>query len=151
MVLSSIFRIGITINSMNQVIRIHMRLTNRLKSFNRIPKWVSTFPHEMDRMALTQLAKNSKGPFEKEREMNFSLFDFETSTPFEEVGAKIEEHGEGWVYITQPQAEAPGRVALTATKKDYTFTQSNYITDVAFFQQLARMYGAQYDGWFASN
>lgn len=105
----------------------------------------------MDRVALTQLAKNSTGSFGKRREMNFSLYDFTASAPFEEIEAKVKEHGEGWTCVTEPQAEAPDRIVLTVTKEDYTLTESNYTEDTVFFQRLATMYGAQYDGWFASN
>jgi hypothetical protein len=116
-----------------------------------MPKWVREYPDEMDKVALTQLAKSSKGPFEKEREMNFSLYDFVPGAPLEEAVAKIKEHGEGWRCFGEPQIDAPGKIVLTATKKDYALTQSNYTNDVIFFQRIAKMYNAKYDGWFASN
>jgi hypothetical protein len=117
--------------------------------FNRSPAWVKNYPHQMDKATLTLLAKKSKGPFDKPREMNFALYHF---TINENLKAAIDViNAQGWEISTQKAEDGSGKIMLTATKDQYIINEENYNNDVAFFQRIAKMYDADYDGWFASN
>jgi hypothetical protein len=117
--------------------------------FNRSPAWVKNYPHQMDKAALTLLAKKSKGPFDKPREMNFVLYSF---TAREKLDAAVDAiQAQGWKTSTEKQEDGSDKILLTATKDQYIINEENYNNDVAFFQRIAKMYDADYDGWFASN
>jgi len=115
----------------------------------RVPAWVRSFPIAMDKATLTLLAKNSKGPFEHPREMNFCLIDFSEGPGLDE--ARVHMKAKGWRSEAVELPEKPGKIILTATKDDYVMTEDTYKRDVIFFNHLAEMYDAKYDGWFASN
>lgn len=120
-----------------------------MQFLNKIPNWIKNFPIQPDRQALSQLANASKGSVGKPREMNFSLYDFKEGKDLQAAIEKIKEAG--WACSTQPQADAPGRLLLTATRKGYVLNEDSYKQDVLFFRRIAQLYGAQYDGWYASN
>ncbi|GEM_PF-1415379 len=117
--------------------------------FRRPPKWVKTYPIEIDRITLTRLARASKGSFDKPREMNFCIYKIKPIQEFEEIQKNIQKAG--WMCQVSEDPADPGKLALTATKYDYCITESNYTRDSIFFRRLAEMYGASYDGWFASS
>lgn len=81
--------------------------------------------------------------------MNIVLYDFADTVDLE--GATHQLAQAGWKCTTQPQAGAHDRVVLTGTKSNYCLTEQSYTHDVLFFQRIAQMYHAKYDGWFASN
>jgi len=95
------------------------------------------------------LAQSSQGPFEKPREMNFTLYDIEKGWELEEIVDRIAK--EGWRTSMQPQADAPRRLTLTATQDEYVITEVSYTRDTSFFRRIARLYKIGYDGWFASH
>lgn len=114
----------------------------------RIPKWITEFPYELDREALLTLARNSKGALGDPREMNFVLFGFADQDDLD--GAKDMVEKAGWVCEIQVQSDDSSKKLLTATKSDYVISHEQYLTDSNFFQRVAKMYGVDYDGWFAS-
>jgi len=105
----------------------------------------------MDRMALAQLAKTSKGDFGKPREMNYCLYDFTSRSALDKAKQEIMDRDANWDCTIQPQADAPSRFTLTATQSNYSITELNYREDSSFFKQVAEAHGGQFDGWFASN
>ena len=114
-----------------------------------IPEWVKRFPSENQRRALIALAKASKGPFEKPREMNFALYGFKDDLALAEVRRRLEK--EGWGVSVTQQADAPSHYVITATKNNYQVTKENYYQDSIMFHRLAEQYEAGFDGWFASS
>ncbi len=117
--------------------------------FTKIPDWVKNYPAEPDRLALTQLAKASKGSFEKPREMNFRLYNLQKGSELEAIQARVLERG--WECTVAPDEAIQGTSILTATKKDYVMSHESYGEDSLFFMRLAEQYSIGYDGWFASN
>ncbi len=117
--------------------------------FNRIPKWVKEFPYDMDREALLLVHKSTKGSFEKPREMNFVIYGFANKANTESATALLNQNG--WQCTLIPQADAKNKVVIEAKKDDYSITEENYLSDVAFFNRVADMYDAKYDGWYASD
>lgn len=117
--------------------------------FSRTPKWVKNFPIEMDRMALTQLAKSSSGSFDKPREMNFVLYGFEDKESIDNAISKIQ--AEGWHCTAIDQADEPGKYVIECQKHEYRLTEEDYSRDSVFFMKIAELYSVGYDGWYASN
>lgn len=115
----------------------------------RVPKWVIEYPIEIEKQALIALANSSNGPFEKSREMNFSLYGFAEGRELDEAMSRISEHG--WKCMVEPQADEPGKFLLTAQKEPYSITEQNYKQDVQYFRRIANLYHVGFDGWLASN
>lgn len=120
-----------------------------MKLFRNIPDWVKDFSVPYHKEALLQLAKASKGPFDKPREMNYVLVGLEPGKRLDELTRLLTEAG--WKCSTQEQEGAPEKIVLTATVADYRITEETYIRDLKFFRELEDAYGFEYDGWFASN
>lgn len=114
-----------------------------------VPDWVKNYPHELDRTALTNLAKASEGEFAKPREMNFSLYSFSKEDDLQAAAGEAQE--EGWTCQAFQQSDDPNKFVLEAQKQHYVINKENYERDATFFMKLAEAHGAQYDGWFASN
>jgi hypothetical protein len=119
-----------------------------MRLFKKAPNWVNTYPSEIDRMALVQLAKSSKGKFDKPREMNFVLYDFANRQVIENAVAQIEQ--EGWHCTVLDQSEEPGKYVVECQKQGYGITEEAYIRDTAYFKRVADLYRVHYDGWYAS-
>lgn len=115
----------------------------------QVPRWINTLPSEEERSALMLLAQSSQGPFEKPREMNFTLYNIEKGGELEEIADRVAKAG--WRTSIQPQADAPHRFTLTATQDKYVITEASYTRDTSFFRRIAGLYKIEYDGWFASH
>lgn len=103
----------------------------------------------MDRVALENLAKASKGPLDKPREMNHVLFNFSSKNDVDEAAAQIEHAG--WTCTVFPEENEPNKFTLECQKMDYVINEANYMDDSAFFHRMADLYGAKYDGWYVSS
>ena len=119
----------------------------RLQS--KISKWVNSFPIESTKQALKQVALTSKGPFDKPREMNFTLYNFTQGPALEEAVARISD--KGWSCSTQSQADDTSKTLLTAKKMQYKITEEQFTQDMLYFRRIADLYEVGYDGWLASN
>lgn len=115
----------------------------------RIPKWVSSYPSEIDRNALISVAESSEGNLEGPREMNFVLYDFASKESLDAAMNLMQE--KGWTCQYGPQDEDPSLSMIIAQKQGYIIEQDSYEADTSFFKRVANMYDAHYDGWFASN
>ncbi len=113
-----------------------------------IPRWVKEYPVDLDREALMGLAKASQTPLDTPREMNFSIYEFKTKEDAENAVHQIEE--QGWSCTLQKQVDDSRYFVIDATKQGYVLAEETYSADVAFFSRIADMYGAEYDGWYAS-
>jgi len=117
--------------------------------FRQTPKWVKNFPHELDKAALENLAKSSKGSFDKPREMNFVLYDFTSKNDVEYAISEIEK--DGWKCRAYTQEDEPDKFIIECQKQDYVLNEDSYPRDSAFFHRVADLHNGKYDGWFASN
>ena len=117
--------------------------------FNRTPKWIRELPYELDKAALQALAKASKGPFEKPREMNFVVYDFSNIDDITSATHQLQQAG--WKCLNYEQSDEMGKFAIEAQKNDYIINVDNYTNDVAYFHRIADLYEAKYEGWFASS
>jgi len=115
----------------------------------KIPKWVLTFPYEMDKAALISLAESSTRPFDSPREMNFVLYGFKTIKLGEEAATHFEKVG--WRCSFEKQKDDINKFLLVATKDNYRITDESYRADSALFQRIADLHKVSYDGWFAES
>lgn len=117
--------------------------------FHKIPKWVRSFPYELDKTALENLARTSKGSFEKPREMILVLYGF---SKLEDVNSAIHQfEQQGWDCAHYEQSDEMRKYIIEAKKSEYVINEESYRRDSTFFMKAAKLYNAQYDGWFASN
>lgn len=115
----------------------------------RVPKWVKNYPYDIDRAALIKLAKSSRGKLEKPREMNFVLVDFIQASDVESAIHQIEKNG--WHCTRYEMSDTDGKFVIEAQKNGYILNAGNYNSDQAYFHRIADLYGAKYDGWYASS
>ena len=117
--------------------------------FTRSSKWIKEFPSEYDRSALLSLLKTSKGPLEKPRALTFVLADFTDADEIESAIHQIEQ--KGWSCRCQEDSENQGAFKIKAQQNDYVINDEDFIDDVVYFQRIANIYKATYDGWYASH
>ena len=113
----------------------------------KVPLWVRRFPYEADKAGLINLTKNTKGALHKPREMVFVLHDFRGKKATENAVFAIEQ--KGWKCTVIPQSGAPSKCVVESKKDDYCLIEVNYLNDIAFFNRIANLYHAEYDGWYA--
>lgn len=116
-----------------------------MKLFKRIPKWIKSLPEERDRRGLTELAKISQGDLSKPRSMNFVLYNFDGRDSIDNAIAQIS--ARGWNCAPAPQGDGSGKTIIECKKDGYTITKDTFMDDTGFFQRIADLYGADYDGW----
>lgn len=116
--------------------------------FNRVPKWVRELPDDlMTKELLIQISRSSRKPLETPREINFDIKDFKNRSDAEEAAKKIND--KGWqVYITKDSQNA-NLFWVSGRKDNYAISKEVIFEDEAFFDRIASLYQANYDGWYA--
>lgn len=117
--------------------------------FNKTPAWVKNLPDDDSNKALLiKIASVSKRPISAPREINFAINDIAAAEDAQEMSAKAT--SAGWQCRIVPDHSANHTFWLEAQKQGYCINKENLYADELFFERLAKLYGASYDGWYAA-
>lgn len=115
----------------------------------QLPRWIKGLEKDSpDRELLVQIFHSSKKPIETPREMNFAIKDFNSADDAKSAAHYAEL--KGWACRVDSDHRANGKYWLEATKQEYAILPDKLFSDQNDFIRLTKMYGATYDGWYAT-
>ena len=80
--------------------------------------------------------------------MNFDIRNFNDLTDAQAAAKQVEQRG--WFATIDADHNFQESYWLGAKKNDYILAKDTLTDDEEYFKRLASLYGATYDGWYAS-
>lgn len=114
-----------------------------------IPAWVKDLDDaDPNKTIYLQLIEHGEKKLETPREAAFAIMNISNKEDAENIAYYAEQ--EKWIPEISFDDEDKTNYWVECTKKDYVISKDRVDEDEAYFTKLARLYDAEYDGWYAS-
>lgn len=111
----------------------------------KIPKWVHKIPDYATRNQLIEVAKGTKGKFDKPRYIVHSLEGFKSEESYRQAARRLKENG--WECKVGVQRSDTITYDMKCSKSDFRFTEEAYKQDNSLFNRIAEAHHIEYGGW----